>query len=142
MSIDMSQESVSHEAPSQDPPPQPLWLALGVVAPLRARVCGGLPSPIYGISIDTRTLAPGDLFFAIKGDKSDGHDHVVEAFVRGAAAAVVDEGHADALKDSGPLYVVKSAQSALEGLAVAARARGAARIVAITGSVGKTTTKE
>lgn len=121
---------------------EPLWSALALVGPLRARVSGGLPQPIFGISIDTRSLVPGDLFFAIKGDKADGHDHVRDAFAKGAVAAVVDEVHAEALKGSGPLYVVKSVLPALEGLAVAARARSAARIVAVTGSVGKTTTKE
>ena len=59
-----------------------------------APACLGLPPEgVGGISIDTRTLEPGDLFFAIKGDNSDGHDYVAEAFERGAAAAVVDEAH-------------------------------------------------
>ena len=66
-----------------------LWSGLGLVAPLRARVLGMPPEGVGGISIDTRTLAPGDLFFAIKGDNSDGHDYVGAAFARGAAAAVV-----------------------------------------------------
>jgi UDP-N-acetylmuramoyl-tripeptide--D-alanyl-D-alanine ligase len=131
---------------TQDSSPQdalaPLWSALGLVGPLRARVSGRLPPPVFGVSIDTRSLVPGDLFFAIKGDKSDGHDHVADAFAKGAAAAVVDEAHAQALQDSGPLYVVNAVLPALEGLAVAARARSATRIVAVTGSVGKTTTKE
>jgi UDP-N-acetylmuramoyl-tripeptide--D-alanyl-D-alanine ligase len=130
----------------QDSLPQeegmPLWTALGLVAPLRARVIGDLSPPVFGISIDTRTLVPGDLFFAIKGDKNDGHDHVTDAFAKGAAAAVVDEAHAEALKSCGPLYAVEVVLSALEGLGAAGRARSAARIVAVTGSVGKTTTKE
>ena len=62
----------------------------------RAPACR--PRAWAGISIDTRTLEPGELFFAIKGDNSDGHDYVGAAFARGAAAAVVDEVHADALK--------------------------------------------
>jgi UDP-N-acetylmuramoyl-tripeptide--D-alanyl-D-alanine ligase len=121
---------------------QPLWTTLGLIGPLRARVSGGLPAPTFGLSIDTRTLVPGDLFFAIKGDKSDGHDHVVEAFSKGAVAAVVDEAHAEALKSHGSLYVVDAVLPALERLAVAARTRSAARVVGVTGSVGKTTTKE
>jgi UDP-N-acetylmuramoyl-tripeptide--D-alanyl-D-alanine ligase len=120
----------------------PLWTALGAVGPLEARVSDGLPSEIQGISIDTRSLKPGDLFFAIKGERSDGHDHVAAAFEKGAAAAVVDETHADALKGLGPLYVVHEVLPAMERLARAARARTAARIVAVTGSVGKTSTKE
>jgi UDP-N-acetylmuramoyl-tripeptide--D-alanyl-D-alanine ligase len=122
--------------------PRPLWSALGVIGPLGARVNGGLPGDIHGISIDTRSLVEGDLFFAITGERSDGHDHVHAALEKGAAAAVVDEAHADALKGTGPLYVVHEVLPALEKLARAARARTAARIVAVTGSVGKTSTKE
>ncbi len=121
----------------------PLWTPLALVAPLGARVSGALPERgVTGVSIDTRTLRDGDLFVALKGDNSDGHDHVRKAFEAGAAAAVVDEAHADALAGVGPLYVVKDTLTALEGLGRAARARSKARIVAVTGSVGKTTTKE
>jgi len=138
MSFDVSQES----ALAPEAYTEPLWTPLALFAPLRARLSGAMPQPIFGISIDTRTLLPGDLFFAIKGERNNGHDHVADAFAKGAAAAVVDEDHADALKDTGPLYVVRDVLHSLEGLAVAARARTAARIVAVTGSVGKTTTKE
>jgi UDP-N-acetylmuramoyl-tripeptide--D-alanyl-D-alanine ligase len=119
-----------------------LWSGLGLVAPLRARVLGLPPQGVTGISIDTRTLAPGDLFFAIQGDRTDGHDYVAAAFERGAAAAVVDEAHADALKHLGVLYIVRDVLRALEDLGRAARKRSRARIVAVTGSVGKTSTKE
>lgn len=121
---------------------EPLWSALGLVKPLGARVSGSLASSVSGVSIDTRTLAPGDLFVALQGDNSDGHDHVRAAFDKGAAAAVVDEAHAPALNATGTLYVVHETLRALEGLGRAARARTKARIAAITGSVGKTTTKE
>ena len=80
-----------------------LWSGLGLVAPLNARVSGRLPAGVNGISIDTRTLQDGDLFFAIKGDNSDGHDYVAAAFEKGAAAAVVDEAHATELRDAGGL---------------------------------------
>ena len=71
---------------------EPLWTGLGLVGALDARVSGGgLPRKASGVSIDTRTLEPGDLFFAIKGDARDGHDFVLAAFEKGAAAAVVDE---------------------------------------------------
>ena len=120
-----------------------LWTSLGLVDPLEARVCGPLPrGGVTGISIDTRSLREGELFFAIKGAHSDGHDYASAAFEKGAAAAVVDEAHADTLRPLGPLYVVKDVLEALERLGVAARARSAARIAAITGSVGKTSTKE
>ena len=123
-------------------PNDPLWSGLGLVTPLGARVDGGLPAGATGISIDTRTLEAGDLFFAITGDTSDGHDYVEKAFAGGAAAAVVDEAHADALAGNGPLYIVKDVLQAMVDLGRAARARTEARVVAITGSVGKTSTKE
>ncbi len=102
MSPDVSQENPL----AAEPYVEPLWMPLALFAPLRARLSGPMPQPVFGISIDTRTLMPGDLFFAIKGERSDGHDHVAAAFAKGAAAAVVDEDHADSLKGAGPLYVV------------------------------------
>jgi UDP-N-acetylmuramoyl-tripeptide--D-alanyl-D-alanine ligase len=138
MSFDVSQES----AFAPEPAVAPLWTPLALFAPMHARLSGTMPQPIFGVSIDTRSLMPGDLFFAIKGDRIDGHDHVRDAFDKGAAAAVIDEDHSDALKGAGPMYVVHDVLRAMEGLAVAARARTSARIVAVTGSVGKTTTKE
>jgi UDP-N-acetylmuramoyl-tripeptide--D-alanyl-D-alanine ligase len=120
-----------------------LWTSLGLIEPLAARVRGRVPpGGVTGISIDTRSLREGELFFAIKGINSDGHDYVGAAFEKGAAAAVVDEAHADALRPPGPLYVVTDVLAALERLGVAARVRCSARIVAVTGSVGKTSTKE
>lgn len=121
----------------------PLWSGLGVVSPLEARFRGGMmPLRIEGISIDTRTLEPGDLFFAIKGDAKDGHEFVRAALDKGAAAAVIDEAHAAQFKDVGPLYIVRDVLAAMVALGRAARARSKARIVAVTGSVGKTSVKE
>jgi UDP-N-acetylmuramoyl-tripeptide--D-alanyl-D-alanine ligase len=120
----------------------PLWTGLGLVAPLRARVGGGVPPAANGISIDTRTLEAGDLFFAIEGDNSNGHDYVERAFAAGASACVVDEAHADALAGTGPLYIVRDVLAAMVDLGRAARARTLARVIAVTGSVGKTSTKE
>ena len=117
------------------PQAAPLWSGLGLVAPLRARVSGGVPQPVSGVSIDTRTLEPGDLFFAIKGDASDGHDFVDKAFAAGAHACVVDEAHADALSGTGSLYVVDDVLAAMANLGRAARARTQARVIAVTGSV-------
>lgn len=120
-----------------------IWTSLGLVSPLDARVSGTLPrGGATGISIDTRTLKKGDLFFAINGIGSDGHDYVEAAFAKGALAAVVDEAHSGALSSLGPLYVVHEVLPALERLGLAARDRSSARIVAVTGSVGKTSTKE
>ncbi len=119
-----------------------LWSGLGLVAALNARVSGTPPRGITGISIDTRTLKGGDLFFAIRGENSDGHDFVRAAFAAGAAAAVVDEAHAVALRGLPCLYVVDDVQRGLERLGGAARERSEALIVAVTGSVGKTSTKE
>jgi UDP-N-acetylmuramoyl-tripeptide--D-alanyl-D-alanine ligase len=120
-----------------------LWSGLGLVTPLGARVCGGAPQgACLGVSIDTRTLQESDLFFAIRGDQSDGHDYVTTAFAKGAFAAVVDEDHVEQLAGSGPLYVVRDVLAALERLGIAARGRTRARIAAVTGSVGKTSTKE
>jgi len=118
--------------------PNMLWSGIGLVAPLDARVNGRTPLSVSGMSIDTRSLNPGDLFFALKGETSDGHDYVRAAFEKGAAAAVVDEAHSGALKDAGPLYIVNDVLSAMQGLGMAARARTQASIVAVTGSVGKT----
>ncbi len=120
-----------------------LWTSLGAVAPLSARVSGGVPrGGVRGISIDTRTLSQGDLFFAIAGAARDGHDFVEAAFAKGAVAAVVDEAHVDHVAGHRPLYIVRDVLAALGGLGDAARARTAARVVAVTGSVGKTSTKE
>lgn len=92
-----------------------------------------------GISIDTRTLAPGDLFVALDGDNRDGHQFVNDAFARGAAAALVHRRVEDA---KGPLLEVKNTLEGLRDLARAARRRTKAKCVAVTGSVGKTGTKE
>ncbi len=119
-----------------------LWSGLGLIEPLAARVSGPLPAGVRGVSIDTRTLEKDDVFFAIKGDNSNGHDYVAAAFAKGAAAAVIDEDHFDRLKGAGSLYVVRDVLDAMQGLARAARERSKARIVAVTGSVGKTSTKE
>lgn len=101
-------------------------------------------SAITGVSIDTRTLQPGDLFVALAGDQRDGHEFVETAFQKGAAAALVNREKGDALSKLGPLFPVDDGLAALVQLGAAARARlsSDARIVAVTGSVGKTGTKE
>lgn len=93
-----------------------------------------------GVSIDTRTLQPGDLFVALKAER-DGHDFVAQALEKGAAAALVSRVPEGVSQDA-PLLVVKDVLEGLEALGMAARARTKARVVAVTGSVGKTSTKE
>src|SRR3954469_17877326 len=94
---------------------------------------------VNGLSIDTRTIKPGDLFVALKGDNRDGHDFVRAAFEAKAGAALVSHTPEGA---NGPLLTVAHTQRGLEDLGRAARSRSNAKIVAVTGSAGKTTTKE
>ncbi len=93
-----------------------------------------------GVSIDTRTLRPGDLFVALSAAR-DGHDFVADALARGAAAAMVSHVPEGTPADA-PLLVVADVQAGLEALGRAGRARTPARVIAVTGSVGKTSTKE
>jgi UDP-N-acetylmuramoyl-tripeptide--D-alanyl-D-alanine ligase len=93
-----------------------------------------------GVSIDTRTLKPGDLFVALKAAR-DGHDFVAEALSKGAAAALVSH-VPDGVAEDAPLLIVDDVQAGLEALGRAGRARMTGKVVAITGSVGKTSTKE
>ncbi|SDE51244.1 UDP-N-acetylmuramoyl-tripeptide--D-alanyl-D-alanine ligase [Limimaricola pyoseonensis] len=93
-----------------------------------------------GVSIDTRTLRPGDLFVALQAAR-DGHNFVAQALEKGAAAALVSRIPEDVPEDA-PLLLVDEVLPALERLGIAGRARTEARVVAITGSVGKTSTKE
>lgn len=94
-----------------------------------------------GVSIDTRTLKVGDLFVALQGDARDGHEFVPMALARGAAAAMVSHLRNDMPADA-PLLRVAHTMRGLEDLGRAARKRAQGRIVAVTGSAGKTTTKE
>jgi UDP-N-acetylmuramoyl-tripeptide--D-alanyl-D-alanine ligase len=93
-----------------------------------------------GVSIDTRTLVKGDLFIALKGN-NDGHAFAAKAYAAGAAAAVMSGVPQDVVAGA-PMLLVPDTQRALEDLGRASRARSQARVVAVTGSAGKTTTKE
>ncbi len=93
------------------------------------------------VSIDSRTVAPDDLFFAIAGPSHDGHDFVADALSRGAAGAVVSR-QPEGVAAEAPLIRVDDTLGALERLGAERRESSAARIVAITGSAGKTSTKE
>jgi len=115
---------------------KPLWTAADA-----ASATGGMANADFsatGISIDTRSLQPGDLFVALSAAR-DGHEFVAQAFARGAAAALVTHVPEGV---SGPCLVVPDVLAALTALGAAGRARSRARVVAVTGSVGKTSTKE
>jgi UDP-N-acetylmuramoyl-tripeptide--D-alanyl-D-alanine ligase len=98
-----------------------------------------------GYSIDSRTVAAGELFFAVRGDRLDGHDFVAAAIERGAVAAVVSRARAASLPDAVlavPLLIAEDPLLALQALAAHLRRRWGRRVIAVTGSAGKTTTKE
>jgi UDP-N-acetylmuramoyl-tripeptide--D-alanyl-D-alanine ligase len=120
----------------------PLWTSAAMTAAMRAQVSGALPEAITGLSIDSRTIAPGEAYFAIKGDVHDGHAFVTAALKAGAALAVVEAAQRDKFAPDAPLLVVDDVLAGLVDLAHAARARLGAQVIAVTGSVGKTSTKE
>ncbi|MBN2416562.1 UDP-N-acetylmuramoyl-tripeptide--D-alanyl-D-alanine ligase [bacterium] len=111
-----------------------------IAALLPCRRAGGSDPVITGVSIDSRTVRPGDLFFALPGEHGDGHAYVPAALEAGAAAAVVGEGRED-LPPGAPLLKTADVPEALRQLASAYRARFTVPVIAITGSNGKTTTK-
>ena len=124
---------------------EPLWETAAMAAAMSARPIGNLPKAVTGLSIDSRSLLPGEAFFAIRGDRFDGHDFLTAATKSGAALHIVSEHKLPALgrvQQQTPMLVVDDVLKALSQLAEAARARSRAKIVAVTGSVGKTTTKE
>ena len=117
-----------------------LWTAAEAATATRGRAlaaAGGCWAAT-GVSIDSRTVATGDLFVALKGPVFDGHDFTGKAFAAGAAAALVHR----PVEPAGPALVVGDTRTGLEDLGRAARARCDGRIVAVTGSVGKTGVKE
>src|SRR5690606_18337683 len=120
-----------------------LWKSDDMVEAMGGRPFGNLPPGITGISIDSRSLKPGEAFFAIKGEQFDGHDFVTAAMAAGAGLIVVAEHRLPAFGNSKvPMIVVEDVLEALTKLGIASRARSKAQIIAVTGSVGKTTTKE
>jgi UDP-N-acetylmuramoyl-tripeptide--D-alanyl-D-alanine ligase len=118
---------------------KPLWTAADAAAATGGRNTADWRAA--GVSSDSRTVAAGDLFVALRGPHHDGHDFVGAALQRGAAAALVDR-EPGGLPAAAPLLRVADSFIGLNALAAAARARSRTRIVAITGSVGKTGTKE
>jgi UDP-N-acetylmuramoyl-tripeptide--D-alanyl-D-alanine ligase len=116
-----------------------LWTAMEAAAATGGRAGGDWAAS--GVSIDSRTLRRGDMFVALRGPNFDGHDYVAAALATGAAAAVVAHVPTGIAIDA-PLLVVDDTMRALEALGRAARQRSAATFLAVTGSVGKTSTKE
>ncbi len=118
---------------------QPLWSSSELGTALGVDPEGGSGAPVTGVSIDTRTLQPGDLFVALR-DQRDGHDFVAAAF---KAGALVAQNYSRQAGD-GALFRVADTLNGLEALGRAARQRlgSDARIVGVTGSAGKTGTKE
>ena len=118
-----------------------LWTPEEVQAATGGAFAGRPAVPARGVSIDSRTLDAGDIFFAIAGPSRDGHAFVAPALGRGAAFAVIARTAAPRLGE-GAFLLVDDPLAALTALGGAARRRTKAGIVAVTGSVGKTTTKE
>jgi UDP-N-acetylmuramoyl-tripeptide--D-alanyl-D-alanine ligase len=121
--------------------------AIGAGAVLEAPASVANPGALVaaGYSIDSRTVAHGELFFAVRGERLDGHDFVQAALERGAVAAVVSRARVAALPDevlAAPLLIAEDPLLALQSLAAHTRRQWGRRVVAITGSAGKTTTKE
>jgi UDP-N-acetylmuramoyl-tripeptide--D-alanyl-D-alanine ligase len=121
--------------------------AIGAGALLEAPASVANPGAltVSGYSIDSRTVQPGELFFAVRGERHDGHDFVTPALERGAVAAVVSSALVARLPDAVlavPLLIADDPLIALQALASHVRRRWGRRVVAITGSAGKTTTKE
>src|SRR6187455_1403883 len=119
-----------------------LWTIDAMAQAMHAQRAGHLPVEISGISIDSRTVAKGEGFFAIRGDAHDGHGFVDKAIAAGAGVAVVAASKRADFPADAPLLIVEDVLAGLTDLARAARARSTGKIIAVTGSVGKTSTKE
>ena len=121
---------------------EPLWHIDEVLAATGGALHGEVSVPLDGVSIDSRDVAPGDIFIAIKGERVDGHDFVAAALAAGAGLAIVSQSSAEMRAAGAVLEVGDDPLRALEALGRAARQRSKAQVVAVTGSVGKTSTKE
>ena len=118
-----------------------LWTVEAMASAMGAERQGQLPASIAGLSIDSRSVAPGEAFFAIRGDRRDGHDFVVDALANAALAVVAADRRVQCPGDA-PLLVGPDVLGALRELAAAARRRMRGKVIGVTGSVGKTGTKE
>jgi len=119
-----------------------LWTTDAMATAMAAARQGALPPSISGLSIDTRTIAPGEAFFAIAGDNRDGHQFVAAALAAKAGLAVIAADRRGQFPADAPLLVVPDVLAGLRDLAGAARLRTRAKVIGVTGSVGKTSTKE
>ena len=120
---------------------QPLWTLSEVREVLGDEIHGAPPAGFTGVSFDSREIHGGEIFVAIKGVRMDGHAFAARALRQGAGLSVV-RAPDEEMKAAGPLLVVEDTLKALEALGRAARARTGAHVIGVTGSVGKTTTKE
>ncbi len=121
----------------------PLWTKAELKKAIDGDEIGNLPDELSGVSIDSRTVKPNEIFFCIKGEKLDGHDFAAKAVEAGAGLLIIEKGRKPDLQKLGvPMIAVDDVLEALDQLGQAARARSNAKIIAVTGSVGKTTTKE
>jgi UDP-N-acetylmuramoyl-tripeptide--D-alanyl-D-alanine ligase len=119
-----------------------LWTVDELVAASGGKIIGAVTKLLNGVSIDTRTIASGDIFVAVKGGTHDAHDFVAKALAAGAGLAIVSR-VTEKMKVTGPLLVVANDPlKGLEKIGQASRARSHAQIAGVTGSVGKTSTKE
>jgi UDP-N-acetylmuramoyl-tripeptide--D-alanyl-D-alanine ligase len=119
-----------------------LWSLEAMANAMGAERSGALPQSVCGLAIDSRSLAPGEAFFAIHGDHRDGHDFVAAALAAKAGLAVVAADRRAQFPNDAPLLVVPNVLAGLRDLAAAARARTLAKVIGVTGSVGKTGTKD
>ncbi len=119
-----------------------LWTVADMAIAMGAERQGALPQTVSGVSIDSRSIGPGDAFFAIQGERRDGHEFVASALAAEAGLAVVADDRRGQFPQDAPLLVVPDVLAALRDLARAARARTRAKVIGVTGSVGKTGTKE
>ena len=119
-----------------------LWTVEAMASAMGAERQGRLPELVAGLSIDSRSVVPGEAFFAIRGDHRDGHDFVADALTAKAALAVVAAERRAQFAGDAPLLVVPDVLVALRELAAAARTRMRGKVIGVTGSVGKTGTKE
>jgi len=119
-----------------------LWTVTDMAAAMGAEKSGAVPDSVSGISIDSRNAGKGEAFFAITGDNRDGHDFVAAALQAGTGVAVVAAGRRAQFAAGQPLLIVDDVLDGLGDLARAARSRSHAKTIAVTGSVGKTGTKE
>ena len=119
-----------------------LWTTDELLSATGGTLLGTVKVPLTAVTIDSRAVRPGDIFVAIKGDKHDGHDFVAAALKAGAGLGLVSRVTPDMLAAGAVLELADDPLRGLENIGRAARARSSAQIVAVTGSVGKTSTKE